>query len=155
MGFRLEAWRRSARSRLVAHPRFYLFDTGVTNALTRRLTSEIDTASLGRLFEQWIVLECRRAIDYARSEAQCYFWRTNHGAEVDLVIEKHGRVRVAAEIKHRSRVSSAGLSGLRSFAEAEPKVPLVAVTTAPHAYKIGNVLVLPWTEFLDRLPDWL
>ena len=121
----------------VAHPRFYLFDTGVTNALTRRLTAEIDAAAMGRLFEQWIVLECKRAIDYARSEALCYFWRTNHGAEVDLVIEKHGKVRLAAEIKHRSRVTSADLTGLRSFREAEPNVPLVAVTTAPHSYKIG------------------
>ena len=61
---------------------------------------------------------------------------------------------MAAEIKYRSRVTSADLTGLRSFREAEPNVPLVAVTTAPHAYTIGDVRVLPWTEFLNALPDW-
>ncbi|MDZ4756475.1 MAG: hypothetical protein SGJ11_18540 [Phycisphaerae bacterium] len=35
LGFRLEAWRKSVRSRLVAHSKFYRFDTGVTNALAR------------------------------------------------------------------------------------------------------------------------
>lgn len=33
LGFRLPAWQRSPRARLVAHPRFHLFDLGVANAL--------------------------------------------------------------------------------------------------------------------------
>ena len=37
IGLRIEPWRHSPRARLVGHPRFYLFDTGVTNALARRL----------------------------------------------------------------------------------------------------------------------
>ena len=99
LGFRLDAYRRSTRKRLVAHPKFYLFDTGVTNALNRRLTSDLDPVTRGRVFEQWIVLECRRLIDYASSEVQLFFWRTNHGTEVDLVVEKHGHLLGAVEIK--------------------------------------------------------
>jgi predicted AAA+ superfamily ATPase len=33
------------------HPRFHLFDTGVTNALCRRLHATLDPAARGRLFE--------------------------------------------------------------------------------------------------------
>jgi predicted AAA+ superfamily ATPase len=35
IGVRLEPWRKSLRKRLSAHPRIYLFDNGVTNALNR------------------------------------------------------------------------------------------------------------------------
>ena len=52
LGFKIEAWRKSPSSRLLAHPRFYLFDTGVTNALCHRLTAVADPALSGRLFEQ-------------------------------------------------------------------------------------------------------
>jgi predicted AAA+ superfamily ATPase len=106
LGFRLEAYRRGVRKRLVAHPRFYLFDTGVTNALNRRLTSALDPVTRGRLFEQWVVLECHRLLDYAGSEARLFFWRTNHGAEVDLLVEKHGRLLAAVEIKSTRKGSA-------------------------------------------------
>ncbi len=155
IGFRLEAWRKGPRARLVAHPRFYLFDTGVTNALNRRLSAVPDRATLGRLFEQWVVLECRRAIEYSQSEARLFYWRTNVGAEVDLLIEKHGRLRFAAEIKFKQQIVAADCSGLRSFLDAHPRVPSAAVCLAPNEYQLGSVQVLSWRRFLERLPEWI
>ena len=66
----------------------------------------------GRLFEQWVVLECRRLADYARSEARLFFWRTNTGSEVDLLVEKHGRILAAIEIKTSRRIVGSDLAGL-------------------------------------------
>ena len=154
LGLRLEPWRKSVRARLVGHPRFYFFDTGVTNALNRRFGAAIDPALRGRLFEQWIVLECARAIDNAQSEARLFYWRTNVGAEVDLVIERHGKLRAAIEIKSKRKVVPADFSGLRSFAAENPKVPLVVVAEVPAAARVGEVDVLPYRQFLERLPDW-
>jgi len=150
LGFRLEAWRTSPRGRLVAHPKFLLFDTGVTNAITRRLGAELDSVARGRLFEQWIILECQRRLDYAQSEARIFFWRTNVGAEVDLLVEKHGKLRLAAEIKCSRTVASADLSGLRSFSESHPHVPRVVVSLVPQPYGLQGVEVLPWMEFLEQ-----
>lgn len=155
VGLRLDAWRKSPRARLVTHPRFYLFDTGVTNALNRRLTARPDPVLHGRLFEQWIVLEVARAIDYAGSEARAYYWRTHMGAEVDLVVEKHGRLVLAVEIKSGKRVAGADLSGLRSFGTAHPKVPRLVVSQVPEEYRLEDVAVLPYRSFLDRLDEWL
>ena len=155
LGFRLEPWRRGPRARLVGHPRFYLFDTGVTNALNRRLTSEPDPTQRGRLFEQLVVLDCLRLVDYGNSEARLFFWRTNHGAEVDLLIEKHGKIRAAIEIKAKTRVASADLSGLRAFAQAHPRVPLVVVALVPEEHRLGAVDVLPYERFLERLTAWI
>ncbi|OGR05065.1 MAG: hypothetical protein A2511_05720, partial [Deltaproteobacteria bacterium RIFOXYD12_FULL_50_9] len=90
IGFRLLPWLKSGRKRLVAHPKFYFFDTGVTNAINRRLAAPPDPRLAGRLFEQFIVLELHRHLHYGRSETRIFFWRTNTGSEVDLVLERHG-----------------------------------------------------------------
>jgi predicted AAA+ superfamily ATPase len=154
IGLRLDAWRRSPRARLVTHPRFYLFDTGITNALNRRLTAVPDATALGRLFEQWIVLESMRLIDYLAIEATPYYWRTNHGAEVDLVIEQHGRLMLAVEIKAKRKVVGADLSGLRSFRDAHPQVPRLVVARVPEPYRLDDVEVLPYRQFLERFEEW-
>jgi predicted AAA+ superfamily ATPase len=155
IGFRLEAWGRSPRARLVKHPRFYLFDTGITNALTHRLTAAVDPIARGRLFEQWVVLECLRLVDYLDVEARCYYWRTNQGAEVDLAIERHGRLVLAVEIKAKRRIAGADLSGLRSFGQAHPTVPRLVVCEVPEEHRLQDVLVLPWQRFFDRFEELL
>ena len=152
IGFRLQPWARSLRKRLVAHPKFYFFDCGVTNAINKRLTGNLDPELKGRLFEQWIILETYRMIHYRRSEAQLFFWKTNHGAEVDLVIEKHGKPIAAFEIKATAHIAGAHLSGLRSFQEEYPKTPCAVICTASHAYEIDKMKVLPWENYLNQLP---
>ncbi len=151
LGFRLEPWRRSVRARLITHPRFYLFDTGVTNALAHRLTARLDAVTRGRLFEHWVVLETLRRIDYGQSEARVFYWRTHHGTEVDLLVEKHGQLVLAAEIKAKRVVVGADLRGLRSFHEEHPRVPALVACEVPEAHRLGEVRVLPYQAFFDEL----
>ncbi|MFH1259348.1 MAG: AAA family ATPase [Elusimicrobiota bacterium] len=55
LGFKLDPWRKSIRKRLGAHPKFYLFDNGVTNAINKYLDSISDPFLQGKLFEQFII----------------------------------------------------------------------------------------------------
>ena len=155
IGFQFFPWRRSVRKRLAAHPKFFFFDLGVTNAINKRLTGSLDPLTRGKLFEQFIILETYRQLHYRRSEANLYFWRTNHGAEVDLLIEKHGKIVGAFEIKSSPRIAGAHLSGIRAFQEEHPKVPCFVVCTAHHASSLGNAKILPWASYLKQLPDFL
>jgi uncharacterized protein len=153
VALRLEAWRRSPRARLVQHPKLYLFDLGVLNALCRRLTASPDPALIGRLFEHFVVLELHRLLSYARSEGRLFFWRTNVGTEVDLVFEKHGELRLAIEIKAKHDVRGSGLTGLRSLREAHPEAQCFVVAMVPEPFQIEGVEVLPWREFFTRWPS--
>jgi predicted AAA+ superfamily ATPase len=155
VGFRLEPWIKSSRKRLVAHPRFYLFDTGVTNAVNGRLRAPPDPMLRGRLFEQFIILEVSRMISYLGSETRMFFWRTNTGAEVDLLLEKHGALRAAIEIKASGYIAGADFSGLRSFHAERPRVPLSVVCNAAEPYETDGVSVVPWRRFLEGLPGLL
>jgi len=155
IGIRLEPWHKSPRKRLVGHPKFYFFDLGVTNAINKRLTGILDRELKGRLFEQWMVLETYRMIEYSKNEANIYFWRTNHGAEVDLLIERHGKIQHALEIKFTENISGAHLSGLRAFQEDYPRTPCFVVCTAPNAYELDRVKILPWQKYLERIEDFI
>jgi predicted AAA+ superfamily ATPase len=151
LGFRLRPYRKSLRKRLTAHPKFYFFDTGVTNAINKRLTGSTDRQLFGRLFEQLIILETHRMLSYQKSEASLYYWRTNHGAEVDLIIEKHGKIIGAYEIKSTPNITGSHLSGIRSFREEHAKVPCHVVCTAENAFAMDKVKVIPWRKYLSTL----
>lgn len=151
LGFRLEAWRKSPRARMVAHPRFHLFDTGVTNALARRLGSHVDHVLRGRLFEQFFVLECVRLADLLDPDVRLHYWRTHLGAEVDLLVERHDRILAAIELKSGQVIDGADLSGLRSFGEAHPDVPRYLACSVKRESQLHGVRIAPWQEVLDVL----
>jgi predicted AAA+ superfamily ATPase len=90
LAFRLPAWKKSVRKRLVSHPRYYFFDPGVTNVLAHTLTEQLNTRVRGRRFEQFVMGQILAAIEYKRLDLQLYYWRTNHGSEVDLLICRGG-----------------------------------------------------------------
>lgn len=155
IGFKLEPWHKSVRKRLSTHPKFYLFDTGVTNAINRRLTAGLDPSTRGRLFEQFIICEAYRAIKYSGSEVRMYYWRTGNGAETDLLLEKHGAIIAAIEIKSTSQVSGADCSGLRAFSEEYPSTPLFVACTAQNGYDLKGVSVVPWQEMFSKIDELL
>ena len=92
-----------------------------------------------------------RCLDYRQADTALYYWRTNNGAEVDLLIEAHGDLAAAIEFKSRSTVSGADLSGLRCFREDHPQVPCYLVCTAPEPFRLDFAEVLPWRGYLGLL----
>ena len=151
LGFRLEPWRKSIRKRLAAHPKFYLFDNGVTNAINKYLHSISDPFLQGRLFEQFIVQETYRLLSYAQSETQMFFWQTNTGAEVDLLLVKNKTIKAAIEIKKSKVITGAYLSGLRSFREENKRVPCYIVCTCDQPYTLKGVEVINWQDYLQTI----
>ncbi|MCD4692824.1 MAG: AAA family ATPase [Calditrichales bacterium] len=154
IGYRLLPWRKSIRKRLTSHPKFYFFDCGVVNALNNTIIDPIPGILKGKLFEQFIISETIALIKYKKSDARIYYWRTNHGAEVDLLIEKYGKIEAAIEIKSAKTISGGHLSGLRAFREENSATPLYLISFAEHAYQLYDVNILPWqrySELLDTL----
>lgn len=151
---KLEPYLKSMRKRLVRHPKYYLFDLGVINSITGRTSHEAIKAPMvyGRLFEHFIILEIIRYLSGQEYDFHCYHWRSSHGAEVDLVVEKEG-VTWAIEIKSISNVRAQDLRGLNSFMSDYPEVKPVCVSTAKLPYQLGEITVIPWKMLFK--PDWL
>jgi len=89
IGFYLYPYTKSHRTKHVSHPKFYFFDRGVVTALRGELSTPLvpGTYPYGDAFEHFVILEIKKQIDYGNREIKMSFFRTNDGAEVDLILE--------------------------------------------------------------------
>lgn len=155
IGIVLPPYRKSLRKRLSAHPKVYFFDNGVTNAINRNVDEIHDRSLSGRLFEQFIVCETHRLLKYRQNNAQIYYWSTNTGAEVDLILEKNKQLVAAFEIKYSGTITGAHLSGLRSFRGDHPDVPCYLISNADEPFVINEVTVINWQQYFILLEKFI
>lgn len=151
VAFRVPAWSGSDRASLIAHPRIFLFDAGVRNALLRRPLDRPHDDDRGVLLEHLVAMELHARVGTLLPEARLFHYRTRHGAEVDFVLEL-GRETWGIEVKASRDVSSGALSGLASLAERLPSLKRrIVVFLGARARRVGDVDVLPLRQFVDEL----
>ena len=151
IALKLEPYIKSARKRIVKHPKYYLFDIGVINASTGRISMPPakGTTIYGILFEHFVILETFRLINYSEKPYKMFHWRSSNGAEVDLIIESPETLW-AVEIKSSPMVKSANLSGLKSFIKDYPNSRPVCVCTCDTPYMAGEITVINWEKFFGK-----
>jgi len=144
----------STRQQLSKRPKFYLFDTGIIRAILGREHSQLTagTYEFGTLFESWVINEVWRINSYHHKNLQTYFYRTDHGAEVDLVIIDPDRNKYAIEIKSAVNVAAVDLgSGFESLSAHGTLARRICVTTGLRPYSAQGVDFMPWRNFLEWL----
>jgi uncharacterized protein len=158
LGFFLFPYANSARKQLVKHPKFYFFDTGVVRQLNGKLKANLDRATkdYGEAFEHFVIKEIIHLSKYLENDYRFSFYRTNAGAEVDLIIKKPNGEIFAIEIKSTNNPSLKDLKGLTSFSELEPKAQLICLSQVTrkqiHETKSGaSIEIYPWDEFIEEL----
>lgn len=151
IGFFVYPYIKSVRKRMSHQPKFYFFDNGVTRALLGTLKDPPGSIEKGRLFEQWFVQELYRLNEYGQKDWKLYFWRTSHGAEVDILIERGGKLIAAIECKAKSVVTKADLTGITAFQDTIRDVPCYVAANVNKPQKIGSVLITSPQEILNNL----
>jgi predicted AAA+ superfamily ATPase len=150
--FRVPAWSGSDRKSLVSHPKLFLFDLGVRNALLRRPLDRPLDDERGFLLEHLIAYEIQRRLGGSLPRAALYHYRTRHGSEVDFVLEID-RELWAIEVKAGRRVDHRALRGLSSFSDRTRRVKRqIVVFLGPRKQQIEDAEILPLHDFLDELP---
>lgn len=146
--------RRSSR-RVSQRDRVLFFDVGVRNALLGLHRGRLSPSEQGLVFEHWFILQCLYFIRAHRLPWQALAYRTEAGAEVDLVIDTRSSL-IALECKLGRNVRAADLSGLRSFAEiAHRPLRSFVIFQGDRAQRLGDrIEAIPYRDFLLRtLPD--
>lgn len=147
--FRVEPFTRQHVRRIVQHPRFYFFDNGVLNGLLGNFGVSEDR--IGMLFENLVASQLHHAAHAHGRSVRISSYRTEHGAEVDLIVEREGKVW-AVELKASRNVGPSDLTGLMSFADYfRDKHESVVAYLGTTDRKIGNVHVLPWWRVVKEL----
>jgi predicted AAA+ superfamily ATPase len=137
----------STRQQLSKRPRFYLFDTGVVRAILGREGTPLQpsTYEFGSLFESWVINEIWRINSYYRKNLQTFFYRTDDGAEVDLVIVDPNRQKYAIEIKSAIDVSPSEVaSGFDSLSKHGALARRICITNGSRPYSANGIDFTPW-----------
>lgn len=148
IGYRIPAFRKVMKRRLVQAPRFYYFDIGITNHLLHRKELVRGTTDYGHAFEHLVIQELVAWQHYMHSEEELSYWRTYTGIEVDAVL---GDGRVAIEIKSVEEVLPRHLKGLKTFADEYPKSRRIIVSLDVINRVTDGIECLHVTDFFKQL----
>lgn len=148
IGYRIPAYTKVMKRRLVQAPRFYYFDIGVANHLLHRKELVRGTTDYGHAFEHLVIQELVAYLHYTHSDETLSYWRTYTGIEVDAII---GNARVAIEIKSAEEIQNKHLKNLKIFSEEHPESRLMVVSLDVFSRRIGNIECLYVLEFFRLL----
>ncbi len=110
---RLRPWAGNVGKRLVRTPKVYIRDSGLTHALLDLETWEdvLGHPVAGASWEGFVI---ENLIAAAGERRTAYYYRTEDGAEIDLLFERGGKPEIAIEIKRSSAPTlSRGFHGAR------------------------------------------
>lgn len=142
--------------RLVRSPKLYYLDPGLACTLTRQPSAEAALAGAmgGALFEGLVVSEAVKVFTNAGRRPELYFWRSQDGLEVDLLVPT-GDGLLPVEIKSTATPTARHAAVLdrfrRAAGDSAATEGLLVCRVRERRPLPGGHLALPWQE----LPGWL
>ncbi len=145
----LPAFHGNTIKRLSSKKKGYFKDTGFACYLQKidAPDSLAINPRLGALFETWIVNSLQQQFAALDVAPNAYHWRTSTGAEVDVILERSGKL-YPIEIKCKTHLTRGDLSGLKAFRQTYPAIeimPGLVIYLGEESYKLDDTtLALPW-----------
>ncbi|MBN8829007.1 MAG: ATP-binding protein [Sphingobacteriia bacterium] len=127
----------------------YIADTGIACYLQQISTPEALARSplFGSLFETYCVAMIYNICHSLNMTPRFYHWRTNGGAEVDLILEINNTL-YPIEIKGKSVVGIKDCSGIKAFKDTYPKskiAPGLVIYAGTSCHYIDkDIIAMPW-----------
>ncbi len=150
LAWRLPVFIRKAQRATVAHPKLFLFDTGVYRALRPAGPLDRPQEIEGAALEGLIAQHLRAWIAYGRGDFELSYWRTRAGSEVDFIIYGPDGFW-AVEVKNASSVRVEDVRALRTFKEDYPSCEPLLVYRGGERLAVQGVRCVPASDFLMGL----
>lgn len=122
--FRVTGFSRNLRKEVTKNPRYYFYDNGVRNSLIQNFNKLALRNDAGQLWENYLVVERRKANQFSGRLVNTYFWRTYDQKEIDC-IEEYGGQLYGYEFKWQSKEIRRATR--REFLAAYPNSNLMTV----------------------------
>jgi hypothetical protein len=136
---RLPPWLPNMGKRLVKSPKVYIRDSGLVHwllGIANAGTLDVHP-SRGLTWEGFVLDHVISACDRVMPGTRAFFWRTSTGDEVDLVLERSGRI-VPIEIKTHSAPGASETGALRRFMTAAGIARGHVVHSGSEDYSLGG-----------------
>ena len=154
IAYRLPVFTKKAKRRLVAHEKFYFFDTGVYRTLKPSGPLDSHEDAEGAALETVVLQQLMAINEYRQYGYKIYFWRTSNNQEVDFILYGQ-RGLIAIEVKRSSKIASKQLSGLKAFAKEYPMAKTFLFYGGEQRYSFDRIEVWPIIEGLKQIDKML
>ncbi|MEI7731874.1 MAG: AAA family ATPase [Verrucomicrobiota bacterium] len=154
IGYRLPVFSKRAKRRIVTHPKFYFFDSGVFQAIRPRGPLDSSQEINGAACETLVLQELRAVNDYHLLGFKLFYWRTATGHKVDFILYGENGF-LGIEVKTSAKISPDDLKGLESFRAEYPSAKLMLVYAGKRRWTERNIEIIPLAEFLPGLLGFL
>ena len=147
--FEIPAYHGNTIKRISGKPKGYIADTGLACAL--QMISAPRTLGghplVGALFETAVVAEIRKLSRTLATPPSLYHWRSHGGSEVDLLLERDGRL-YPIEIKLTTKPSKGDTRGITALRTTYPRLdiaPGLVICPCEHRQRLNDIdCALPW-----------
>ena len=92
--FRLSVLSRNIRTEIKKSRKVYFYDNGIRNAIIGNLNRIEMRNDVGALWENYLISERKKVLEYKRIRANMFFWRTTQQQEIDYIEERDGLLNV-------------------------------------------------------------
>lgn len=154
IAYKVPVFPKKAKRRMIAHPKFYFFDSGVYRTIRPCGPLDMPEEIEGIAYETLIFQELNAVISVLGLDYKIYYWRTSNNVEVDFILYGEKGIR-AFEVKRTGKVSGAMLRGLKSFLEDYPMSKAYFVYGGNREMRDGKIDIIPIANMLKRLPEIL
>lgn len=145
--FSLEPHFKNFNKRITKAPKIYFYDTGLLCYLLRIKNSE--QLSLypfkGQIFENWVIAEYMKYFFHQGKEAPLYFWRDQHGHEVDLVIDKGTHLDLI-EIKSGQTFQKDFMKNIQWLNKLQNRAEGKCIYGGSSILNVQNMVIEPWDQ---------
>jgi predicted AAA+ superfamily ATPase len=143
--FLLTPHHKNFNKRIIKSPKLYFYDTGIVSFLLRIHSPAIldDHPLRGFLFENWVVSEKIKKFIHRGLPSPYYYWRDQHGHEVDLV-EDRGTTLFLTEIKSAETFHSDFTENLAWLNSLQRKESGEVIYGGNDEFKFKTINVVSW-----------
>ena len=150
LGRFLPAFRKRPKRRVIQSPKFYFFDVGIVNFLTKRNNLEPGSELFGKAFENWVFHELNSYNSYKEKYLDFSYWRLASGTEVDFIVNN---MEYAIEVKAKRKITDNDLKGLREIIKDHKNIKqryLISLVEQDRLLDEG-ILILSYQSFIKKL----
>jgi len=152
--FLLEPHYRNFNKRVIKSPKLYFVDTGLLCYLLRIKSPDqvVSHPLIGSIFENYIISEIKKSFHHHGMEAPIYFWRDQHGHEVDLVVDRSDAL-FCLEIKSGQTFQKNFLDPIKWLNRLQNQQRGACIYGGNDSFQTDGVMVRGWNDLPDLVLD--
>jgi len=119
--FKIGAYSNNPRKEISKKSKYYFFDNGIRNGIIMQFAPIDLRNDIEQLWENFIISEIYKNNSYKKLFQQLFFWRNYNQQEIDLIIEKDGRLQTI-ELKWKKDSGKIPADFKRKYGDVEFKI---------------------------------